>query len=135
MIKEIPFKTHQQQTWINLLDEVNAIVAESGVQEGLCIVHNPHTTGGLFINSYLDPNTPEDIMHEWDRLIPTRFDFFHQNDTPTDASAHVKSALMGISCTLIVHKGALLLGHSQGVVFAEFDGPRDRKLIIKVVAD
>ena len=61
MIKEIPFKTHRQQTWINLLDEINAVVAESGVKEGLCIVHNPHTTGGLFINSYLDPNTPKDI--------------------------------------------------------------------------
>lgn len=135
MIKEITFKTHQQQTWINLLEEVNKVVAESGVKEGLCIVHNPHTTGGLFINSYLDPNTPEDIMHEWDRLIPTRFDFFHQFDTPTDASGHVKSALMGISYTLIIHEGALLLGHSQGIVFAEFDGPRDRKLIVKVVSD
>lgn len=135
MIKEIPFNTHQQQCWINLLGEVKAIVTESGIQEGICIVHNPHTTSGIFINSYLDPNTPEDILHEWDRLIPTRFDFFHQNDTPTDASGHVKSALMGVSVTLIIHQGILVLGHSQGIVFAEFDGPRNRKLIVKVISD
>lgn len=135
MIKEIDFKTTQQQCWINLLSEVKQIVAESGVMEGLCVVHNPHSTAGLFLNSYLDPNTPEDILHEWDRLIPTRFDFFHQNDTPTDASGHVKSVMMGTSLTLIIHQGQLLIGHSQGVVFAEFDGPRNRKLIVKVVAD
>jgi secondary thiamine-phosphate synthase enzyme len=135
MIKEFKFKTHQQQCWVNLLDEIKAFVAESGVQEGLCIVHNPHTTGGLFINSYLDPKTPEDILHEWDRLVPTRFDFFHQNDTPTDAAGHVKAALMGISAPLIIHQGSLLLGFSQGIVFAEFDGPRERKLIVKIVSD
>ena len=77
-------------------------MAESGVKEGLCVVYNPHTTAGLFINSYLDPNTPEDILYEWNRLIPTRFDFFHQFDTPTDAAGHVKSVLMGNTCTLII---------------------------------
>ena len=109
-------------------------VAESGVQEGVCLVYNPHTTAGLFINSYMDPNTPEDIMYEWNRLIPTRFDFFHQFDTPTDAAAHVKSVLMGNSCTLIIHQSELVVGHSQGIVFAEFDGPRERHIFIKIIA-
>lgn len=135
MIKEIYFETPGQQCWINLLDKINAAIFDSGVKEGICIVHNPHSTAGLFINSYLDPNTPKDILHEWDRLIPTRFDFFHQFDTPTDASGHVKSALMGISDTLIVKDSALLLGPSQGVIFAEFDGPRQRKLILKILSD
>ena len=135
MLTEINFKTPQQQCWKNFLSEIQVIVSESGVVEGVCIVHSPHTTGGLFINSYLDPNTPEDILHEWDRLIPTRFDFYHQNDTPTDASGHVKSVMMGVSASLIIHEGKLLLGHSQGIVFAEFDGPRNRKLIIKIISD
>lgn len=135
MIREINFNTQKQQCWLNFLDTIKNIVSESGVKEGYCIVHNPHSTGGLFLNSYLDPNTPEDILHEWDRLIPTRFDFFHQNDTPTDASGHVKSVLMGTTITLIIHDGKIMLGHSQGIVFAEFDGPRERKLIVKVAAD
>jgi len=135
MVKEIHFNTLKQQCWVNLLEEVNLVISESGVEEGLCIVYNPHTTAGLFINSYLDPNTPEDILHEWDRLIPTRFDFFHQNDTPTDASGHIKSVLMGTSIPLIVHKSKLMLGHSQGIIFAEFDGPRERELLVKIIAD
>ena len=131
--KELKLKTSNIQEWINLLDEVKEILAESGVQEGLCIVHNPHTTAGMFINSYMDPNTPDDIMFEWNRLIPTRFDFLHQFDTPTDAAGHVKSVLMGNGLSLIVHDGELVLGHSQGIVFAEFDGPRDRNVFVKVV--
>jgi secondary thiamine-phosphate synthase enzyme len=135
MITEITFQTEEQQCWINLTAEVQSIVTESGIQEGVCYVHNPHSTGGLFLNSCLDPNTPKDILHEWDRLIPTRFDFFHQNDTPTDAAGHVKSVLMGTFLCLIITNGSLLLGHSQGIVFAEFDGPRNRKLIVKVKSD
>lgn len=132
-LKKITLKTSKIQEWINLLDEVKEFVAESGVQEGVCLVYNPHTTAGLFINSYMDPNTPEDIMFEWNRLIPTRFDFFHQFDTPTDAAGHVKSVLMGSTCSLIIHEGELVVGHSQGIVFAEFDGPRDRHVFIKIL--
>ena len=132
MFKEIKIKSTQRHDWINVLDEVKRIVAESGVKEGMCLVYNPHSTAGLFVNSYLDPKTPEDILEEWDRLIPTRFDFNHQFDTPSDAAGHVKSALMGIEASFIVHEGELVLGHSQGIVFTEFDGPRERKLFVKV---
>lgn len=131
--KEITLKTSNIQEWVNVLDEVKEFVAESGVQDGLCLVYNPHTTAGLFINSYLDPNTPEDIMFEWNRLVPTRFDFYHQFDTPTDAAGHVKSVLMGSMVSLIIHEGELVVGHSQGIVFAEFDGPRDRRLFVKIL--
>ena len=132
-LKKIILKTSKIQEWVNLLDEVKEFVAESGVKEGVCVVYNPHTTAGLFINSYLDPNTPEDILFEWNRLIPTRFDFFHQFDTPTDAAGHVKSVLMGNTYSLIIHEGELVIGHSQGIVFAEFDGPRDRHVLVKIM--
>ncbi len=134
MFKQINFRTEKLTCWKNLLDDVAALVAESGVQEGLCIVHNPHSTAGLFLNSHLDPKTPEDILDEWNRLIPTRFDFRHQYDTPTDAAGHVKSVLMGTTATIIVHEGKLALGHSQGIVFVEFDGPRNRQVYVKVTA-
>jgi secondary thiamine-phosphate synthase enzyme len=135
MIKTIQFKTHNRHDWVDLTEEVKSFVRECEVEEGMCLVYNPHSTGGLFINSYLDPNTPEDIMGEMDRLIPTRFDFYHQFDTPSDAAGHVKSALMGIEATFILHEGELMIGHSQGVIFAEFDGPRERRLFIKVIPD
>jgi secondary thiamine-phosphate synthase enzyme len=85
------------------------------------------------VNSYLDPKTPKDIITEIDRLIPTRLDFFHTVDTPSDAAGHVKSSLVGIHQLFIIHEGELVLGHSQGILFAEFDGPRNRELYIKVI--
>lgn len=133
MFTEIKLKSTKRQDWINVLDEVKEIVNKSGVKEGLCLVYNPHSTAGLFVNSYLDPKTPEDILHEWDRIIPTRYDFFHQFDTPSDAAGHVKSTMMGIEASFIIHEGELVMGHSQGIVFAEFDGPRERKLFVKVI--
>jgi secondary thiamine-phosphate synthase enzyme len=135
MIKIIEFSTHDRHDWIDLTDQVVEFIDACQVKEGLCLVYNPHSTGGLFLNSFWDPNTPNDIMSEIDRLIPTRFDFLHQNDTPTDAAGHVKSALMGIEATLIIHEGKLMVGHSQGIMFAEFDGPRARKLFVKVIPD
>ena len=133
MIKEISFRTSSRQELINLNDDVLAFVEESGVANGLCLVYCPHTTGGLVVNSYLDPKTPKDIMYEIDRLIPTRVDFFHTFDTPSDAAGHVKSSLVGTSETFLVHEGQLMLGHSQGILFTEFDGPRDRKVYVKLI--
>lgn len=133
MFTEIKLKSTKRQDWINVLDEVKEIVSKSGVKEGLCLVYNPHSTAGLFVNSYLDPKTPEDIMYEWDRIIPTRYDFFHQFDTPSDASGHIKSAMMGIETSIIIHEGELVMGRSQGIVFAEFDGPRERRLYVKIM--
>lgn len=133
MFKQIDLETTKRHDWINLLTEVQQVVEESGIKEGLCLVYNPHTTAGLFVNSYLDPMTPKDIIEEWDRIIPTRYDFNHQFDTPSDAAGHVKSALMGIQTSFIVHEGKLMVGHSQGIVFTEFDGPRKRKVFVKVI--
>jgi secondary thiamine-phosphate synthase enzyme len=133
MFKQINLETTKRHDWINLLAEVQEVVDESGIKEGLCLVYNPHTTAGLFVNSYLDPMTPKDIIEEWDRIIPTRYDFNHQVDTPSDAAGHVKSAMMGIENSFIVHEGKLMLGHSQGIVFTEFDGPRKRKVFVKVI--
>jgi secondary thiamine-phosphate synthase enzyme len=135
MIKILNVETHERHDWVEVTDEVRAFVAECGVQEGLCLVYNPHSTAGLFINSFWDPKTPDDVMHEIDHLVPTRLDFMHQYDTPSDAAGHIKSALMGIEVTFIIHEGKLMVGGSQGIFFAEFDGPRKRKLFVKVIAD
>lgn len=134
MFKEIRFSSSKRQEMINLKEQVEDFVIESKIQDGICLVYCPHTTGGLVINSYLDPNTPKDILHEIDRLVPTRLDFFHTFDTPSDAAGHVKSSLVGESSTFIIHGGKLLLGHSQGILFTEFDGPRKRRVYVKILA-
>jgi secondary thiamine-phosphate synthase enzyme len=132
-MKKITLRTSARQELVNLKDEVKQLVSESGIQEGMCFVYCPHTTAGLVVNSYLDPKTLDDITHELDRLVPTRVDFFHNFDTPSDAAGHVKSSLVGINLHFMVHEGELMLGHSQGILFAEFDGPRDREVYVQVV--
>lgn len=115
-----------------ITDSVKKAVEQSGVQEGICVVTIPHTTAALTITSFWDPNGFEDLQDEICRLIPTRIDFKHQHDTPQDAAGHVKSSLIGTTLSLIVHDGKLLLGHSQGIYFLEFDGPRKREYFVKV---
>ncbi|MCA9832762.1 MAG: secondary thiamine-phosphate synthase enzyme YjbQ [Thermomicrobiales bacterium] len=134
MFSRIPVPTENRQELINITDEIRKIVKDSGVTEGLCVVFCPHSTAGLTINSYLDPMTPKDIVFEMDRIVPTRVDFFHEFDTPSDASAHVKTSLIGIDQTLIIAGGDIVLGRSQGVLFAEYDGPRSREVFVKVIA-
>lgn len=122
--------------WRDVYDisaQVKQFVGESGIQEGLCVITIPHTTAALTITSFWDPNGFEDLQDEICRLVPTRIDFKHQHDTPQDAAGHVKSSLLGSSMTLIVHEGKVLLGHSQGIYFLEFDGPRKREFSVKVI--
>ena len=122
--------------WRDVYDisaQVKQFVGESGIQEGLCVITIPHTTAALTITSFWDPNGFEDLQDEICRLVPTRIDFKHQHDTPQDAAGHVKSSLLGSSMTLIVHEGKVLLGHSQGIYFLEFAGPRKREFSVKVM--
>lgn len=117
-----------------ITEQVRQAVASSGVTDGIVVIHVPHTTAGITIISYHDPLGLEDVNDEISRLIPTRIDFKHQHDTPQDAAGHVKSVLVGASMSLIVSEGGPVLGHSQGVYFFEFDGPRKRKFHVQVVA-
>lgn len=133
MFKVHKFRTEARQELVNVTDAVRHIVEKSGVQQGVCYVYCPHTTAGLTINSYMDPMTPKDIVSEIDRLIPTRLDFYHTVDTPSDAAGHIKSVLAGLHQVVIIHDGQLMLGHSQGILFAEFDGPRNRQVFVKIL--
>lgn len=119
----------------SLTDDIKKAVEESGIQEGHCVVFTPHTTAGLTITSFWDPRGFEDIQDEICRLIPTKINFKHQHDTPQDAAGHVKSSLIGVNLSLIVHEGKLLLGHSQGIYFLEFDGPRNREYFVSVIGE
>ncbi|MCB9456217.1 MAG: YjbQ family protein [Anaerolineaceae bacterium] len=113
----------------------DAITSAGGIQAGICALFVPHTTAAITINSMLDTATAEDIIADMQRLVPKRVDFQHQYDTPADAAGHVKAALVGHSVTLIIHDGAPLLGGSQSVLFYEFDGPRSRKVLVKIIPD
>lgn len=130
---------HKLSTMANEAYEVTQVVRDaivaSGVISGLCVVFVPHTTAGVSISSFWDPKGLEDVHDDINRLVPTRIDFKHEFDTPQDAAGHVKSVLVGVSLTLIIHEGKPLLGHSQGIFFNEFDGPRQRQFFVKCSHD
>ncbi len=133
-LKKIKLRT-EYQGMHDVTEEVKKAVAESGVQEGLCVINCTHTTAGIIITSFWDKRGHVDFQDEMDKLIPMRYDYLHDYDTPTDAAGHIKSALAGTGITLIVTGGKAMLGSSQGVLFCEFDGPRDRQFAVKVVPD
>jgi secondary thiamine-phosphate synthase enzyme len=115
---------HAIDAWLQTLD----------VDQGIAVLTATHTTAGLVTTNHKDPASALDVAHEVDRLVPTRVDFHHHLDTPRDAAGHVKTAIIGASTTLPIVDGQLRLGGAQGIFFAEFDGPRDRRVEVYVLA-
>ena len=133
MLKKISIRTAKGESLVDVTSQIENVVTESGVTEGACLVFVPHTTAGLTINSGLDEKTLKDIVDELKRFVPSRVDFHHQYDTPADAAGHIKAVLVGNSLDLIITDGELLLGHSQSVLFCEFDGPRNRNFFVRIL--
>lgn len=119
---------------MNLItDQVQEIIRNRGIMSGVCFLVIPHTTAAITINSYLDPATMQDIIADVRRLVPTRTDFNHIFDTPADAAGHIKATLIGNSETVLIENGKLVLGHSQGLFLYDFDGPRQRRVLVKIL--
>lgn len=133
MLKKLDLQTNARQELHEITHQVKQLIEDSQISEGICLVYIPHTTAGLVINSFRDPATLLDLNEEISRLVPTRIDFHHIFDTPTDASGHIKSSLTSVNISLIVDQGKPLLGESQGIFFWEFDGPRQRTVYVKII--
>lgn len=119
---------------MNLITEqVQEIIRNREIKSGVCFLVIPHTTAAITINSYLDTATMEDIISDVRRLVPTRTDFHHIFDTPADAAGHIKATLIGNSETVLIENGELVLGHSQGLFLYDFDGPRQRRVFVKII--
>jgi secondary thiamine-phosphate synthase enzyme len=125
-------RTSGQNEWIDITVEIQQAVAASGVSEGICVVFVPHTTAAVTINENADPDVPHDVGLALDRISPDRREFRHGEG---NSAAHTKSSLVGQSVTLIVSGGRLLLGTWQGVWFNEYDGPRNRKVHVRVLGE
>ncbi|MDX9865979.1 MAG: secondary thiamine-phosphate synthase enzyme YjbQ [Anaerolineaceae bacterium] len=134
MFQKLEIKTTKRQELIVLTDQIQQVVNDLDVKSGICVLFCPHTTAALTINSYLDPATAVDLVKEIDRLVPTRTDFVHVFDTPSDAAGHIKASLIGGQYTIIIDQGKLQIGGSQGIMFWEFDGPRNRQVFVKIIA-
>jgi secondary thiamine-phosphate synthase enzyme len=124
--------SHERNQFIDVTPEVNRVVAKSGIREGVCHLYVPHTTAGVTINENADPSVPQDILERLNVLAPREGRYRH---TEGNADAHIKATLVGASQTVPVAEGRLLLGTWQGVFFCEFDGPRRRKLVVRVMGE
>jgi secondary thiamine-phosphate synthase enzyme len=118
--------------WINITGEVQKIVSASGVREGICVVFVPHTTAAVTINENADPDVPRDVNLALNAISPDRSEFHHSEG---NSAAHTKTSLVGPSITLIVTGGRMLLGTWQGIWFNEYDGPRTRKVHVRVMGE
>lgn len=129
MVKTFTIQTKKEELH-KITGEVEKIVRETGVQEGYCLVYCPHTTGAITINENTDPHVEEDILLGLGNIVEENSDFKHAEGNST---AHIKSSLVGASEVLFIDQGRLVLGTWQGIYFCEFDGPRTRRVYVKVV--
>lgn len=123
-------KTPQTTAMIDITDKVQEAVSESKVKDGICVVFIPHTTAAVTINENADPDVVRDFLMEINKVIPFSDGYHHMEG---NSAAHIKSSLMGFSETIIIKDSRLLLGTWQGIYLTEFDGPRVRKVHVKII--
>jgi secondary thiamine-phosphate synthase enzyme len=132
MISKVDIKTHSREEFQDITRTVREIVGESGVASGVCYIFVPHTTAGVTVNEHADPSVVEDIIAQLDKMVPQHGSYRHlEGNSP----AHIKASLMGDSEALFIEDGKIVLGTWQGIFFCEFDGPRSRHLLVKIVAE
>jgi len=123
-------KTGQRTELIDITSAIQRMVSSSGVANGLCMLYVPHTTAAVTINESADPSVRRDIVMVLNHIVPWDADYKHlEGNSP----AHVKATMVGPSELVAVENGQLLLGTWQGIFFCEFDGPRTRKIHIRMI--
>jgi len=130
-MEQIRVRTRSPQCLEDITRQVNDAVRQSGVEEGICHLFVSHTTAGLVINENADPDVGRDLLEKLEALVPRDAPYHHFEG---NAHAHIKSSLVGQTAAAPVAAGRLALGRWQAVFFAEFDGPREREVLVTVVA-
>lgn len=130
MLQQLKITTNARTELLDITSKISRIISESNVKEGICCVFVPHTTAGVVINENADSNVGQDILNKVNEIVPWEDRYLH---TEGNSAAHIKSTLIGNSQMIPIENGRLSLGTWQGVYFCEFDGPRQRKVLIKVM--
>ena len=126
----IKVRSRQREELVEFTDEVRRRLHESGAREGLCALFVRHTTAGLTVNENADPDVPRDMLHALRTLVPQHGMGFRHGEENSDA--HLKASLTGASLVVPFHDGELLLGRWQGIFLCEFDGPREREVVLTI---
>ena len=128
MVQLLKVRSHQREELVEFTSQVQETLKESGVDEGVCVLYVQHTTAGLTVNENADPDVPRDMLHALRTLIPQHGMGFRHAEENSDA--HIKASLVGPSVTVPFKDGKLLLGRWQGIFLCEFDGGRERHVIM-----
>ncbi len=131
-MKTFTVKTAKREQLVDITAEVMEIISKSGVNSGICVLYVPHTTAAITINENADPSVRVDIEETLSKLVPYGKGYRHLEG---NADSHIKSTLVAPSITLIIENGRPVLGTWQGIFFCEFDGPRTRKVHVKIISD
>ena len=125
-------KTRERAEFIDITSDINKLIQKSGVAQGLCMIFVPHTTAAVTINESADPSVKSDILKILNQIIPWEANYRHlEGNSP----AHIKSTLVGSSELIAIENQRLILGTWQGIFFCEFDGPRTRKVDVRIVEE
>jgi secondary thiamine-phosphate synthase enzyme len=128
MLHTLKVRSRAREELVEFTDDVQQQLTASGEQEGLVVLYVQHTTAGLTVNENADPDVPRDMLHAFRTLIPQHGMGFRHREENSDA--HIKATLVGSSVTVPFSKGKLLLGRWQGIFLCEFDGGRERQVIM-----
>ena len=129
MIFKLSVKSRKREEFINITSDIEAKIKEAGIDSGLCHIFIPHTTAGVTINEGADPDVLRDLEYGLDRCVSDEGKYHHMEG---NSPAHIKSSMIGCNETVFIDNGQLVLGTWQSVYFCEFDGPRIRRVLIKI---
>jgi len=130
MITEFPVRTSDRSQFVDITTTVQQAVRDSGIDDGICVIYTPHTTAAITVNENADPSVKTDITGKLADVFPQHDNYRHMEG---NSDSHIKSSLVGCSETVIITDGKLLLGTWQGIMFCEFDGPRNRRFYVRIL--
>ncbi|MCX7793012.1 MAG: secondary thiamine-phosphate synthase enzyme YjbQ [Thermodesulfovibrionales bacterium] len=131
-IKTITVKSKARTEFIDITSEIQKVIDAEGIKNGICFLFVPHTTAGITINEGADPSVQRDVQALLSRLVPQDLNYLHREG---NADAHIKSTIVGVDKFIFIEDGRLVLGTWQAIYFCEFDGPRHRRVAVKILSD
>ena len=131
-MRELKVVSKKRNEMIDITGEVQNVVNEEKIKNGLVVVYIPHTTAGVTINEGADPSVQRDVIETLNKMVPESGDYHHSEG---NSDAHVKASIIGSSVNVLVENGRLVLGTWQHIFFYEGDGPRSRRVYVKIVSE
>jgi secondary thiamine-phosphate synthase enzyme len=130
-LQTLNVRTNERNEMIDVTDRVTRLVRSNNLLEGMAVVYVPHTTAAVTINENADPDVRHDMLKKLGEMVPKDESYYLHVEGNSDS--HVKTSLVGNTVTVLIERGRLVLGRWQGIYFCEFDGPRDREMMVKLV--